>query len=193
MRGIMAAPLVLTILMSLSCAGNRPEPAPDAPKDPLPIRVVDFPGQTLLVLACTGPFAGMDDKITEFIDFIGERGIETTGDLGGAFFDNPAETPPGETRYEIRIPVAPGTVVAPPYRVMVTEPMTTAAVLLIGDYESIATRYPDIYRWIEENGYVPAGPLMEVYLEHAGSGATAAEYQTEVHVPVIKGSAPLSE
>jgi len=185
MRGFMTVLLVLAILTFVSCAGNKPEPTPDAPKDPLPIRIVDFPGQTLLIRAYTGPFAEMGDKITEFITFIGEQGIEVTGDLGGAFFDNPAVTPPEETRYEIRIPVAPGTAVPAPYEVMVTEPMTTAAVLLIGDYKSIATRYPDIYTWIAENGYGPAGPLMEVYLEHPGSGATPAEYETEVHIPVV--------
>ena len=61
MRGFTTALLVLTILTFVSCAGNKPEPTPDAPKNPLPIRVVEFPGQTLLIRAYTGPFAEMGD------------------------------------------------------------------------------------------------------------------------------------
>ena len=185
MRGFTGIVLALTLVTLSSCAGNRPEAAPEPGRQPLPIRVVPFPGQTLLTRSCTGPYGEIDEKIKEFIDFIGAEGIETTGDLGGAFYDDPAVTRPEETRYEIRIPVASGTIVPAPYEVQVTPPMTTAAVLLIGDYEGIATLYPDIYEWIGNNGYEPAGPLMEIYLVHPGSGVPPEEYETEVHVPVV--------
>lgn len=177
--------LVLTFVTVTACAGNKPETTPEVTKKSLPIRVVQFPGQTLLIRKVTGPFSEMSNQINDFINFLAEQDIRTTGDLGGALFDNPAVTPPEETRYEIRIPVEPGTVATAPYEVIVTEPMSTAAVLLLGDYESIARFYPDIYAWIDENGYVPAGPLMEIYLEHPGSGAAPEDYETEVHVPVM--------
>lgn len=185
MRRLTTILLILTVVTFAGCAGNKPETEPEVAKKPLPIRVVQFPRQTLLVRKYTGPFSEMSNQINGFINFIAEQDIRTTGDLGGAFFDDPAVTPPDETRYELRIPVEAGIVVPAPYEVIVTEPMTTAAVLLLGDYESIATLYPDIYTWIEEHGYVPAGPLMEIYLEHPGSGAAPDEYETEVHVPVV--------
>ena len=186
MRGLVVTllPLLaLSIVFVAACAGS-PDPVPPE-HDPLPIRVVQFPGQTILTRAYTGSFSEIGDRITEFIAFLVEQNIEVTGDLGAAFFDDPATTPPEETRYEIRIPVAPETAVAAPFEIKVMEPLNTAAVLLIGSYESISDRYSEIYTWVDENGYVPAGPLMEIYLVHPGSDVPPEQYETEVHVPVM--------
>ena len=187
MRYMTACLLLLIVALVASCAGS-PEPAPEAAKAQLPIRVVHFPQQTLLIRAHTGPFAEIGAKIKEFLNYLGTTGIEPTGDLGGAFFDDPNTTPPEETRYEIRIPVVAGTAAEEPYEVRTTEAMKTAAVLLVGSYERISKMYPNLYAWVEANGYVPAGPLMEIYLVHPGSGVTPGEYQTEVHIPVVEAS-----
>ncbi len=56
--------------------------------------------------------------------------------------------------------------------------------VLIGPYESISERYVEIMTWIDENGYVPAGPLLEIYLVHRGSGVDPRFFETEVHIPV---------
>ncbi len=183
MRGLVVALLALSVVFVAACAGS-PDPVPEPEQDPLPIRVVQFPGQTILTRAYTGPFSEIGSRITDFIAFLVEENIEVTGDLGAALFDDPATTPPEETRYEIRIPVAPETVVVAPYEIKVMDPVDTAAVLLIGSYESIAGRYEEIYTWIDENGYVPDGPLMEVYLLHPGSDVPPEQFETEVHVPV---------
>ncbi len=182
MRGPVITLLALPLVLFVSCAGSV-DPVPE--HDPLPVRVVQFPGQTILTRAYTGSFSEIGGRITEFIAFLVEEKIEVTGDLGAAFYDDPATTPPEETRYEIRIPVAPETVVVAPWEIKRMDPMDTAAVLLIGSYETIAGRYPEIYTWIDENGYVPAGPLMEVYLVHPGSDVPPEQYETEVHVPVM--------
>jgi effector-binding domain-containing protein len=187
MRYMTACLLILTVVLVASCAGS-PEPPPEVAKAQLPIRVVHFPEQTLLIRAHTGPFAEISTSIDEFLNYLGTTGIEPTGDLGGAFFDDPATTPPEETRYEIRIPVVAGTAAEEPYEVRTTEAMKTAAVLLVGSYERISKMYPAVYAWVEANGYVPAGPLMEIYLVHPGSGVTPGEYQTEVHIPVVEAS-----
>ncbi len=118
------------------------------------------------------------------------KGIPPEGDLMGIFHDDPATTPPSETRYEIWLPVAPGTKVEPPFAVKKVPAVTVAAVGLDGPYEVIARRYPDLYRWIRENGWVPAGPLMEVYLVHAGSGLPPERYRTDVMVPVEPAPGP---
>ena len=80
MRYMTACLLILTVVLVASCAGS-PDPAPEVAKAPLPIRVVPFPEQSLLIRAHTGPFAEISTSIDEFLNYLGTTGIEPTGDL----------------------------------------------------------------------------------------------------------------
>jgi len=171
----------LILALAAGACGGTPEEGPFAS---LPIRVVTVPSRTVLALSRQGPYRAMEPEIDRFIDHLEERGIPPEGDLMAAFYDDPSRIPPGETRYEIRIPVAAGTRADPPFEVREVPETTTAAVTLVGAYGKIAERYGEIYDWIQANGYEPAGPLTEVYLLHRGAGVPPSEYRTEVHVPV---------
>lgn len=174
---------VLVVSSLVSCrSGNK---APESPVDPLPIRVVELPAATHIVRAHVGAYEEMGDNFGAFIAFLDGNGIVPQGDLMGVYLDDPSKAPHGQCRYEIRMPVLPGTQVQAPYEIRLMPRTTTAAVVLLGDYPGIARRYGEIYEWISANGWQVAGPMMEVYLVHPGSGVSPDQYETEVHIPVV--------
>jgi AraC family transcriptional regulator len=178
-------PALLLLVALGACAGS-----PEAPRSRLPIRVVTIPSRTVLALPHQGPYREMEPVVDRYVDYLEAQGIPPEGDLMAAFFDDPGKVPEAETRYEIRIPVAAGTKAEAPFLVKELPQSTTTAVTLRGDYAKIAKRYGEIYDWIDENGYEPAGPLIEVYLIHRGAGVPPSEYRTEVHVPVRVADKP---
>ena len=183
MRTAAAAVVLLCTVMLLSC--GTPPKSPDSDQARLPVRIVELPEATHLSRAHVGSYEESGENFGAFMEFIGAHGIIPQGDLMGVLLDDPSRTPHGQCRYEVRIPVLPGTQVPAPYEVKTVPPATTAAVVLLGDYPEIAKRYGEIYEWIDANGWEPAGPIMEIYLVHPGSGVPPDQYETEVHIPVL--------
>jgi effector-binding domain-containing protein len=153
-------------------------------KRPLPIKTVEFPSRTVLVLPRRGPYGRIDRAIEELIVWMEKRKVVPAGPFMGVFYDNPTEVPEDRTRYEVQVPVIGAPEAEAPVEVKVTKRMTTAAVVLAGPYDRIAKRYPEIYAWIDRNGYEIVGPLIEVYTVPPGPDVAPADLRTEVHVPV---------
>lgn len=63
---------------------------------------------------------------------------------------------------------------------------TVAAVVRQGPYDDFTPAYNALMRWIEENGYVIAGPNREIYLQGPEAGVDPADYITEIQFPVRK-------
>jgi effector-binding domain-containing protein len=177
----------LAVLAAALLAGCRTIPGPDAapePGAPLAVEVREVPATTVLTRTYVGPYAQAEARFEEFVRHLLTSGVAPVGDLAGVYYDDPAAVPPEETRYEIRIPVAEGTTASPPYRTYRAPAFRAAAVRLTGSYGEISRRYGELYAWIRENGFRAAGPLVEIYLVHAGSGVPPERYETEVMVPV---------
>lgn len=183
MKRVVVPVLVVCLFLVAGCrSAGRKAKGPEGPA--LPVTIQTLPSQTVLTLAHTGPYEGMEETIDRLFSFMEQQGIQPTGELMGAFYDDPMNTPAEECRYEVRIPVAPGTAADAPFEVKTVPPTQTAGVTLVGSYEKISEEYGKLYTWIREHGYRPAGPLLEVYLVHPGSGVAPSEYETEVHVPI---------
>lgn len=182
MRRFVVICCVFSFLLVVGC-GSGPE-TPDTPKSDFPAAVFEYPSMTVLALAETGPYAEFETTLDRVGQYLQEKGIRPDGELMGVFFDDPATIPPDKTTYEIRVPVAPGTEVDPPYVVLETEGGLHATVRLIGPYDNIRAHIPKLYEWIAENEYEPAGAMWEIYIVHPGSGVPPEEYDTEIHVPV---------
>ena len=177
--------LAVLCLLILGCRSGPTEPPPTSGAGLADqVRIVTRPSQTVLSLACTGDYAQMDAQIERLVAKMETDGIEPAGPLQAVFHDDPATTSPDKTRYEVWMPVAPGTKAAVPFAVKAIPDMKTAAVVLVGPYEKISERYGELFDWVAEHGYEIAGPLLEVYLVGPGTGVPPARYETEVHVPV---------
>jgi DNA gyrase inhibitor GyrI len=183
-KSALVSAALLSLLATTGCRTPGKTPVPSE----LPISVVDYPATTVLVLAERGPYSDEEigGTIERFFRYVEDRGITPQGHLLGAYYDDPKQTPVAELRYEIRIPVAPGTTAEPPFQIARQPAMKTATVVLVGPYDRIPLRYPEIKAWIRRNGWkeAPDMPLLEVYLVNPGSGVPPEEYKTEVHFPI---------
>jgi len=61
-----------------------------------------------------------------------------------------------------------------------------ASTIHTGSYEKISDAYNAVFSWVENNGFVVAGPMRESYLQHESDGK--GENVTEILVPVMKKS-----
>lgn len=61
---------------------------------------------------------------------------------------------------------------------------TVASIIHKGSYNSIGASYNAVFKWIEDNGYVPSGPNREIYIEGEWSVKTLDDYITEIQIPL---------
>ncbi len=113
-------------------------------------------------------------------------GKEITGMPMGIFYDDPSVVAEESLRCEIGVPVAEGFEPEPPFQVKELPPQEVAFVVLKGSYAEIATKYDQIMKWIQENGYMMVGPPREIYLK-GGEEVPESEYLTEIQFPIAKG------
>ena len=62
--------------------------------------------------------------------------------------------------------------------------MTVARTLHVGRYEDLEPAYAAVTAWVTRNGFVPAGPVQERYLNGPGDQVSPSEYRTEIEIPV---------
>ncbi len=63
--------------------------------------------------------------------------------------------------------------------------MTVASTLHVGPYEELGGAYRTLTEWINRNGFAPAGPVQERYLNGPDDHVSPAEYRTEIEVPIL--------
>ena len=69
--------------------------------------------------------------------------------------------------------------------------VTVVSVLHKGDYPSISQAYAFVFKWIEENGYSPAGYPRESYIDGIWNKDNKEDWLTELQVPVASNSYPV--
>jgi AraC family transcriptional regulator len=110
-------------------------------------------------------------------------GTNFTGEVVGIYYDDPASVPADELRSQVGIVVPEGTVADSGYQVQEIPGQKVVYAILKGPYPEIAKEYPYMIRWIVEQGYHVAGPVMELYLE-AGPDVPPEQLVTEVRIPI---------
>lgn len=60
-----------------------------------------------------------------------------------------------------------------------------ACVMHKGPYTSLGNAYNAVYRWIEENNYIPCDNLRESYIDGIWNKENPEEWLTEIQVPII--------
>ena len=78
---------------------------------------------------------------------------------------------------EVAIPVTEGAE-------QVLPPVKVACATHIGPYEEEGKTYAALVAWVAEHGYSFTGPCRDVYLLGPGQGKPAAEYVTEIQIPI---------
>lgn len=116
----------------------------------------------------SGPHEEFGPRLEEALAALEGSDIELIGAPFGVYLDDPSTAPADELQWLIGLPVVPGTPAPAAFdESRELEGGTIVTTTLYGelDFESLDV-YGELYRYIAENGYEVAGPLVEIYDWH---------------------------
>ena len=118
----------------------------------------------VVVIPMRGPYAQTGIALELLTAFLASRGVEPVGAPFGRYYDAPGTVPEAELRWEVGFPVAGSLVAGSPFQTRTLEDSNIAVVKVPGEHSS-AKPWPMLLQWITGQGYRPAGPTMESWLD----------------------------
>jgi DNA gyrase inhibitor GyrI len=136
----------------------------------------------------SGSYGGYSFALEDMFDDLAADAVAPVGPPFGVYYDDPAFTPEDELEWLVGIPVEEGVAAPAGYETQWLEGGTVVKTTLYGevDFEN-TTVYDEIYEYIVANGYMPAGPMVEVY--RWDSDIDPEDYETDIIVFVEKAGA----
>jgi AraC family transcriptional regulator len=110
----------------------------------------------------------------------------------GIYWNSPANTPVEQLKWDVGFALPAGNAPKPPLATKKWDFTTMASLKYRGVFggAEIEAAYGRVYQWIGENGYQPAGPMMEVFLNSPSPDESGALYgAVEIVVPIKKAPA----
>jgi len=136
-------------------------------------------------LECTGPYSQIQAKIGEFMQAYMSQGLGSFSGLMALYFNAPGQVPEAQLKWRIGSPIGKDAEPAAPLKKDVFDYPKVAFCLHVGPYEKVAGTYAKLTAFMEKNGWKPAGPGMEIYLDDPQSTAPD-KLRTEIYMPVVK-------
>jgi effector-binding domain-containing protein len=133
-----------------------------------------------------GPFTQVEEVIGKLMQEAGLQNIIPAGALMGVYYNNPAEVKPEDLEWEMGFPVTAQALVQPPLERKEWNFALVATFLHKGSYETTGETVRKILDWMESNGYIQAGPILERYLDMNPSEVKPEDLKTEIWIPVKK-------
>jgi len=135
-----------------------------------------------------GPYTDMGVVIGELMGAMQTQGLlpQIRGPLIGVYYNSPADTKPEELSWEAGFIVAAQAATQPPLVKKTWAHKTVAAAMHVGPYDEGGATIAKIMAWLDANGYVPDGPVLERYLDQDPETVKEEELRTEVWVPCRK-------
>jgi effector-binding domain-containing protein len=143
--------------------------------------------QTVAFITMRGSYDQTPAGYGRLYEWVTRRRLTPAGMPAAVYLTVPSAAPGVEAIWELWAPVAPDAEAAEPDEsgvgIKQIQPMMVASVVYTGPYDGVGPTYEAMWAWIRANGYVPAGPPMEVY--HSDPEDTPPEESvTEILMPV---------
>ncbi|MCX6843760.1 MAG: GyrI-like domain-containing protein [candidate division WOR-3 bacterium] len=171
MRNIVRAAAVLMVAaVIVGCGGGEQQPAKtEAPAQPVFVaQTMTVPAMKVASIAKIGQYGDVGKSVSDLMAIVQTEKLAASGMPFGLYFDNPTKVKPESTRYEVCIQVAPTAKNKADgktgFAVKDAPEMMVAATEYMGPYDQVAPTYEKLYKWIGENKYEAAGPMIEWYL-----------------------------
>ena len=130
-----------------------------------------------VVVPMTGPYAQTSAALSTVQAYLQRQGTTPVGPPLGRYWS--------EDRWEAGYPVQPGTSVEAPFHLVSLPAGLTASVVVNGPWsQDTEMRWGSFLKSVVEQGYVPAGPTMEIWSGDAAQGTQS----TEMRIPVTKAN-----
>lgn len=133
-----------------------------------------------------GPFTEIEAVIGTLMQASQTQNVFPGGPMIGVYYNSPAEVKPEELEWDIGFPVTPQAMVQSPLELKQWTFTTVAACVHIGPYETTGETITKMMEWMEANGYLPSGPVLERYMDMDPSKVKPEELKTEVWIPCQK-------
>jgi len=133
-----------------------------------------------------GSYAQIPGKVNEFMGAFFKQGLMPAGNFFGMYLNSPGQVKEEELVWRLAFPVAADAVVAAPLLKGECRATKIAVLLHAGSYDKVGEAYGKIFAFIEAQGFMIAGPVMEQYLDQNPQAVKPEELRTEIHVPVEK-------
>lgn len=133
-----------------------------------------------------GPFTEIEKIINQLMPTMQSQNIFPMGPMIGVYYSDPSKVPAEELEWEIGFPVTAQAMPQPPLEKKVWEFKLVASTIHTGPYETTGESYSKIYEWMEVNGYVQTGPVLERYLTIPTPETKPEDMKTEIWVPCEK-------
>jgi len=114
------------------------------------------------------------------------QNVFPTGPMIGIFHGDPTLSDPNKIQWEIGFPVDQQAFVQAPLQKKQWTFTTVAVGVHEGPYEKTGETILKMREWLENNGYVQNGPVLERYLDSDPSKTTPDHLKTEIWLPCKK-------
>jgi effector-binding domain-containing protein len=133
-----------------------------------------------------GPYTQLGAKIGELMQEAMKQQVRFVGGPFGLYLNSPQDVKnQADLKWLVGIPIPEAAMVAAPLKKDEFHYAKVARCTHKGPYEAVAPTYAKVMEFIAANGYRPAGPVMEQYLNDPMT-VPASELLTEIIVPVEK-------
>lgn len=111
-----------------------------------------------------GPYTEIEKIIGQLMQASQSQNIFPAGPLIGIYYNSPDEVKPEDLEWEIGFPVTVQVVPQAPLEKKQWNFTAVVSALHTGPYEKTGETVSKIIDWMEANGLVPSGPVLERYL-----------------------------
>ena len=193
--------LVLFVSMTVVAAASWAQTAGTVPAAPVdtsaaqkePVPEVQLKVDTAFVY-CALEMTGSYDQHAAAFEKLYEESMKQ-GIFGGMPFDiywnNPENTPVEKLKWELGFVMPAGKIPQEPLKLKKWEFTTMATLRYTGNFdEEMGKAFGRLYQWIEDRGYQPAGPMMEMFLNAPSADERGVYFGTvDIIVPIQKAPA----
>lgn len=130
----------------------------------------------------------MTDGFAKLMAWMGAGG-KPMGPPFAVYYEDLEKTPAKDLTCKIAFPAVAGATATAPVVVEEMPKYTAVVCTYKGPYEGSAEIWKTCDKWVTDNGYMFAGPPMEVFLKSQGDKVPPSEYITEIRIPVKKAEA----
>lgn len=133
-----------------------------------------------------GSYAQIQEAIGKMTLAMEFQRVAPTGPLMGIFYNSPEQVDSQDLEWEIGFPLSPRQGIQPPLVLKEWSYTQVAVSMHKGPYADAGKTIVKITEWMAANGYAPAGPMLERYLDMNPAEMRPEDLRTEIWIPCQK-------
>ena len=174
--------LILVLLLASLYSGSVSQPAvQDAD-----VSLQQIEPFTYCCMPVKGSYAQIQEAIGKMTLAMEFQRVAPTGPLMGIFYNSPEQVDSPNLEWEIGFPVSPRQGIQPPLVLKEWTFTKVAVAMHKGPYADVGKTIVKIADWMAANGWAPAGPMLERYLDMNPAAMRPEDLRTEVWFPCRK-------